>query len=268
MKKQVFTLFLIPLCILCGACQRQTADIPPEPAETTESAIPAPDTESGDLYVSGGTVSDIDRTKNRITIISDRTSDPVKAGERILIHIPLDADIVWMRGEDVITPDNICVDDRILVYYQKDNPYEWVTSYDTRRVVVVDDLDDCAALFALPAVENHSYVYTETFSPDSAYEYGILVELSEGGFMVAVMDSYRTDPTEVDLFNYFARRSVSFGAQTQIVYDGSPVTAAELQIGDIVAYRAGEGAMLQESAPSRLTGEISYLEVVARREAE
>lgn len=134
-------------------------------------------------------------------------------------------------------------------------------------IVLLEEYDYSDILPCLPGQTYPTPVFPTEYTelakkPSSKHKLGYVVEAGSGSLCVAGLPRL-----SVDLMTFGVERPenqllVSYDETTVCTEDGAPFAPATLKLGDIIAFRAGEGAVLQESAPARLTGILHEIVVL------
>ena len=137
------------------------------------------------------------------------------------------------------------------------------------KVIVLLEQDDCTYSSILPYLPGQTYptpVFPTEYAalakkPGSEYRLGYVIKASDGGLRVAELPRLTVDLKTFGVERLSNQLSVKYNEETVCTDNGEPFDPGTLALGHIIAFRAGEDAVLQESAPGRLTG---YLREIVR----
>ena len=136
-------------------------------------------------------------------------------------------------------------------------------------IVLLEEYDYSDILPCLPGQTYPTPVFPTEYTelakkPSSKHKLGYVVEASSDSLCVAGLPRLSVDLKTFGIERPGNQLLVKFNETTVCTENGEPFDPATLKLGDIIAFRSGEGAVLQESAPARLTGILREIVVLGR----
>ncbi len=134
-------------------------------------------------------------------------------------------------------------------------------------IVLLEEYDYSDILPCLPGQTYPTPVFPTEYTelakkPSSKHKLGYVVEAGSGSLCVAGLPRLSVDLKTFGIERPGNQLLVKYNETTVCTENGEPFDPATLKPGDIIAFRAGEGAVLQESAPARLTGILREIVVL------
>lgn len=136
-------------------------------------------------------------------------------------------------------------------------------------IVLLEEYDYSDILPYLPGQTYPTPVFPTEYAelakkPSSKHKLGYVVEAGSGGLCVAELPRLSVDLKTFGIERLSNQLLVSYDETTVCTENGAPFDPATLKLGDIIAFRSGEGALRQETAPGRLTGILREIVVLGR----
>ena len=136
------------------------------------------------------------------------------------------------------------------------------------KVIVLGEVNDFSDI--LPYLPGQTYptpVFPTEYAelaekPSSNHKLGYVIEAGDGSLCVAKLPRLSVDLKTFGVERLSNQLLISYDETTVCTENGAPFDPETLKLGDIIAFRSGEGAVLQESAPARLTGILREIVVL------